>query len=214
MIKVPVYDETAQNIGEAELNPKVFGIQKIKSDTIHFLVNAYLSNRRQPIASTKTRGEVRGGGKKPWKQKGTGRARHGSIRSPLWRGGGITFGPRSNRNFSKKVNRRTKRLGIFSALSDKAAEGRVVILENLAVDSPRTKELLEKLNNLKDILKGRKILLVVPQKEEKVARAARNLAYIKVSLANNLNLFRLLWADNLVILKNALPIIEKTYLGE
>ncbi|MBI4050434.1 MAG: 50S ribosomal protein L4 [Candidatus Doudnabacteria bacterium] len=212
-MKVKVYNQTGeQTQEEVELNPKIFAVQKIKPDVVHFVATALLSNARNTVASTKTRGEVRGGGRKPWQQKGTGRARHGSIRSPLWRGGGITFGPRPNRNFYQKVNRKARRLGIFSVLTDKRAQGRLVVLENLELEAPKTRELLQKLENLKNILTERKVLLVVPEKNEKIVKAARNLPNIEVSLANNLNLLQLLWTDNVVILKNALPVIEKTYL--
>jgi len=162
------------------------------------------------VASTKTRAEVRGGGKKPWKQKGTGRARHGSIRSPLWRGGGVTFGPTSDRNFFRKVNRKTKRMGLLTVLTEKAAEGKVIVLEDLGV-SGKTKELDQKLSTLRGLAGGSKLLLVIPAKDEGALRASRNLHNTRLSLANNLNILDLLWADGMVIVKAALPILEKTY---
>lgn len=212
MAEVAIYNQKGEPTGEkVELNPKIFGVAKIKPEVVHFVVTALQANQRAPIAATKTRGEVRGGGRKPWKQKGTGRARAGSIRSPLWRGGGVTFGPRIERNFRKKVNRKVRRLGFFSVLTDKAKENRLIVVENLELTAGKTQELKSVLKKLPSLENGRKLLLLLPRADAKLERAARNLPNVKVSLANNLNLLDLLWADLLIVFREALSIIEKSY---
>lgn len=211
-MKTNVYNQTGETVNTVELASQIFDRAKVSPEVVHLVAVAALANARQPIAATKTRGMVRGGGKKPWKQKGTGRARVGSIRSPLWRGGGIIFGPTPARNFSKKVNRKTKRLGMFSLLTDRAREERILVLDNLELAAGKTRELNEKLKSLGKLLKGRNILLIVPTKQEKLARASRNLPNVKLSLANNLNVIDLLWAETIIILQNALPVLEQTYL--
>src|SRR3989337_4278480 len=129
MPEAATHNQIGEKIGQQKLSAAVFGA-KIVPHLIHEAVVSMRSNARRSTAHTKTRGEIRGGGKKPWKQKGTGRARHGSIRSPLWRGGGVTFGPTSDRNFFRKVNRKTKRMGLLTVLTAKAAEGKVIVLED------------------------------------------------------------------------------------
>ena len=172
------------------------------------------SSQRGSIAHSKTRGEVRGGGKKPWQQKGTGRARAGSIRSPLWRGGGITFGPTANRNYEKKLNRKVKTLGLFSVLTDKLKGQKLFVLENFDVTEPKTREVAKKITELSGKLSGfgRKVLVVTATKNENLVTAAKNMPNVKVTMAGNLNILDLLASDTLIILKDAFPIIEKTYL--
>lgn len=211
-MKTNLINQTGESIGQVELPPKMFEVSKVKPAVVQLVVIANLANARHPIAATKTRGLVRGGGKKPWKQKGTGRARVGSIRSPLWRGGGIIFGPTPQRNFSKKVNRRTRRLAMFAVLSDRAAAEQIAVLENLDLAEGRTKELLAKLKAIPSLAAARRIVLVLPAKQEKLQRAAGNLQSLRVCLANNLNILDLLWAEKIVILKAALPILKQTYL--
>lgn len=212
-MKLSVHNQSGQKTtGTVELDPRVFDPGKIRPEVTHFVATAIQSSRRHPIASTKTRGLVRGGGRKPWRQKGTGRARAGSIRSPLWRGGGVVFGPTPRRNFFKKLNRKVKRLGLFSALSDRVAEGRVIILDKLELTEGKTRKLLANLDTLKPLLKGKKVLIVIPARDEKLYRASKNLADIEVLEARNLNILNVLRADDLVILKDALPVISKTFL--
>src|SRR3989337_20604 len=169
MPEAAVYNQNGEKIGQQKLAATVVDA-KIVPHLIHEAVVSMRSNARRSTAHTKTRGEVRGGGKKPWKQKGTGRARHGSIRSPLWRGGGVTFGPTSDRNFFRKVNRKTKRMGLLTVLTEKAAEGKVIVLEDLGV-SGKTKELDQKLSTLRGLAGGSKLLLVIPAKDEGALRA-------------------------------------------
>lgn len=211
-MQVKVYNQEGKETGRAlELPAGIFAAEKIKPELVHLVAVASLANARKSVASSKTRGEVRGGGKKPWQQKGTGRARAGSIRSPLWKGGGITFGPRPNRNFAKKVNRKTRRAGLLSVLSDRARENRMLVLENLAAPSGKTREIAGLLKNLSAFTKGRKALLIIPDKNLPVLRAARNLPNLQVALAGNLNILELLSADTIIFLKDSLPVIEKTY---
>lgn len=211
-MKVKVYNESGQATGdEVELNPQIFDLPKSRPELVHEVAVAMLANARKAVAQTKTRGQVRGGGKKPWKQKGTGRARVGSIRSPLWRGGGITFGPSVSRNFAQKINRKARRLGTFSVLTDRLQAQKLIILDKLELPKGKTKELIAKLKDLETLTKSRKYLIVIPQKDEKLTRAARNLSHVSVRLANNINILDLLKAESVVVLKTALPIIEKTY---
>ncbi len=214
-MKISVYNQNAEVIEELELNPKVFGVKA----SIHLLAEAVRiqdANARKGLAHTKTRGEVSGGGKKPWKQKGTGRARAGSTRSPIWRHGGVTFGPRSDRNWSLKINKKAKTKALFMSLSDKAKDGKLLILDAVSLDTPKTKQFLQVWNNLDSKLKvmGKKQLLVMPRKDDSLVRASRNIQSINSVLATSLNLKDVLKADSLVLLKASLPVIEKTYLKD
>jgi len=187
MIKTPVYNVNGEKVSEVELNPKVFGLA-VKPDLVSFVVIAQKANQRQVLAHTKNKGEVRGGGRKPWRQKGTGRARHGSIRSPLWRGGGVTFGPTKERNFSLKINKKEKRQALLMVLSDKAKHEKIILIDKLELDQPKTKKFFQILQNVNLRVKTRKknsekkdkdsaiinlpakknkaILLVLPQKNQ------------------------------------------------
>lgn len=210
-MKLAVYNQSGQMTGEeVEVADQIFGHKKIKPEVVHLVATVLLSNRRRSTASTKTRGEVRGGGKKPWQQKGTGRARAGSIRSPIWKGGGVVFGPRPKRNYYKKVNRKVKRLGIFSLLSERAKENKIMIVEDFILKEGRTKELLEK---FKILHPKEKLLLILAEKDEKLIRACANLPNLRLNFANNLNFLNLLWAEKFIILKDGLGVMEKTYLA-
>ena len=213
MITAKVYNEIGVENGTVELSPKIFGAAKPRHGVLHSIVTALLGNQRSPIASTKTKGLVRGGGKKPWQQKGTGRARAGSIRSPLWRGGGVIFGPTSQRNFTTKISKQTKRLGLFAVLSDRASEGRIMILENWESAGGKTKAAAAKLQTLMKIFPtpGKTFLLIVPPGRPEIIRSLRNLPYARVGLSDSLNILDILWAENIIFLKETLPVIEKTY---
>ncbi len=212
-MKIAVYNQSAEQTGEIDLNDKIFGVKP----TLHLLAEAVriqASNARKGLANTKTRGEVSGGGKKPWRQKGTGRARVGSTRSPIWRHGGITFGPTSDRNWSLKINKKAKTKALFMSLSDKVTDGKLIIIEGLKLEAPKTKEFVQimasfeaKLNGL-----GKNQLFVVPKKDENLDRASRNIPNLKSANATSLNVTDVLKADTLVLMKDALPVIEKTYL--
>ena len=207
MPNVPVYTQEGKKTGEMELSAARFGV-KINPALVHEAMVAQQANRRKAISNTKTRGEVRGGGKKPWKQKGTGRARQGSIRSPQWVGGGITFGPRSNRNFSLKINRKARRKALFMALSDKAATEGLLVLESFTPKAVKTKEMAALLTALPV---KRSMLYVVPSSTPSLVRISRNLQRVHVVTANSLNLEDVLQAGTVVFEKNAVAAFEKVH---
>ncbi|MEK7190108.1 MAG: 50S ribosomal protein L4, partial [Patescibacteria group bacterium] len=159
-------------------------------------------------AHTKTRGEVSGGGKKPWKQKGTGRARQGSIRSPLWRGGGVVFGPRSNRNFKIKINRKTKQTALNMVLSDKVRENALVILENFDLPEGKTKSFVKMVKTLPIV--GKKVLIVFPDKKDNLRRASQNLTFIKQENLEEINLLDVLNSDTVLATMEAIKFWQKT----
>lgn len=209
---VKVYNQTGQETQETvELPEKLFGISEVKPEVVHQVAVSILSGRRNTVAHTKTKGEVRGGGRKPWKQKGTGRARAGSIRSPLWKGGGVTFGPRSNRNFYKKVNKKVARLGIFSVLTDKAKDNKIMVLDKLELATGKTKEIQKLLKSWEQLTAANSFIIILPRKDETIAKAVRNLKNVKIMPADNLNILDLLWANSIVILKEALEVLGKFY---
>ena len=212
-MKTQVYNQKGESVGEVELNSKIFDV-KPNQHLMAEAVRIQQANARQGTSHTKTRGEVSGGGKKPWKQKGTGRARVGSIRSPIWRHGGITFGPRKNQNWELKINKRAKTQALFMGLSDKAKEHQFIVIDHIALDQPKTKEFVKVLLALETNLKtlGKNHLLVMPKKDDKLFRSSRNIPSVVRTLANSLNIVDVLKADSLVVLKDSLPVIEKTYL--
>jgi len=210
-MKIAVYNQKGENVGEVDLNPKIF---EVKPNT-HLLAEAvriHMSNARQGSSNTKTRGEVSGGGKKPWKQKGTGRARAGSIRGPIWRHGGITFGPCSNQNWTLKMNKKAKTQALFMSLSDKAKENKFFVIDQISLEQPKTKELVKVWANFKDL--GKKQLFIMPKKNDSLSRSSKNLQAITPVLASSLNVVDVMKADSLVVLKDSLAIIEKVYLKE
>ena len=209
MPQVAIYNREGQATGTLELDSAIFGV-KPKPAILHEAVVAQRANARVAIAHTKTRGEISGGGKKPWKQKGTGRARHGSIRSPIWRGGGITFGPRSNRNFSKKINSKVKRQAILMALSDKVASGALFVLEALAADVSKTKEVAKILRAL-PIAQGKKTLLVLPVTEKRAGRLAANIARVSPIGTGSINVVDVLNNTNFVTTVEGVKDIVKIF---
>lgn len=212
-MKVKVYDKNLEPVGDVELNSEIFET-KPQIELIEEAVRVQRANSRAPIANTKTRGEVSGGGKKPWKQKGTGNARAGSIRSPIWRHGGITFGPRSNRNFSLKMNKKQWRQALYMALADKALSNGLIVVSELFLDRPKTKDMLKLLDNFRKKIAGdsRKFLFILPKKDKNLERSSKNLEQVNIAYANNLNIIDILKHDSVVVSKPALEIIEKTYL--
>ena len=212
-MKATLYKQTGEKAGEVELNSTIFGMEKIKRDVVHQVAVSLLSTKRHAIANTKTRGEIRGGGKKPWQQKGTGRARAGSSRSPLWRGGGVTFGPRSNRNFEKMITKKMRTLGLFSVLSDKVSSQKLIVLEDLQLADGKTKNLAALLKNLRaKAALGRTMMIVISEKQKPAILAGRNLPSEQIRMANQINVLDLLASDSVVVLQDALPVIEKTFL--
>lgn len=208
MIKVPVYNSKGEKTGDIALNETIFGA-KVNTGLVHRALLLQQANARRPIAHTKTRGEIRGGGKKPWRQKGTGRARQGSIRGPHWKGGGVAFGPRSNRNYTLMMPQKERRKALFCALSGKAKEQCVLVLEEDGIKEIKTKPFAEMLKKLP--LK-RNVLIVIPKKNERIQKSSRNLPQAKTILANYLNVKDLLTHHQVMFLKEALPKLEETFL--
>lgn len=211
MAKVAVYNTTGEKVSDLELNSKIFGVEEIDANLVHTAVVTQLANARKSTAHTQWRGEVSGGGKKPWKQKGTGRARAGSSRSPLWKGGGVTFGPRSTRNYSLKMNKPAFRKAIFTVLTDKLNGNKLAVIDKIE-NVTKTKDLAAQLKNLaaKAGL-DKKFVLVVAKHDAQLERAARNLANTKVIVATQLNVVDLMKHD-VIVTKDALQVMEKTYL--
>ncbi|MDD5547420.1 MAG: 50S ribosomal protein L4 [Candidatus Pacebacteria bacterium] len=187
MSKVKIYNLKGKETGEAQL-PKSLDV-KFNPELIQQVVQTIAANLRPTVAHTKTREEVRGGGKKPWKQKGTGRARHGSIRSPLWKGGGVSFGPRSERDYSKKVNHKMSKLALASALAQKAVDGEFKIIDSLDLENNKTKILAE---TVRKISGTRSILLVIPKEAKNVFMAAKNLARVTTVFGRELNAYEIM----------------------
>lgn len=212
-MKVSIYNQKGESVGEVELNSKIYGV-KPSEHLLAEAVRIQQSNSRQGTSNTKTRAEVRGGGKKPWKQKGTGRARAGSTRSPIWRHGGVTFGPRANQNWELKINRKAKTKALFMSLSDKALNSRLFIIDKIELPQPKTREFLKIFSVISKQLKelGRQPLFILPKKDANFLRASRNLASVSSAVASSLNVVDLLRADSIVALQDSLPVIEKTYL--
>jgi large subunit ribosomal protein L4 len=212
-MKVTLYNQKLENAGEVELKAEMFEV-KPQVELIQEAVRIQMSNNRSAISHTKNRGEVSGGGKKPWKQKGTGNARAGSNRSPIWRHGGITFGPRSDRNYDLKMNKKQWRKALYMTLSDKAIGNNFLVFSELAIESPKTKEMVSFFKGLSDKLaKGsKKFLVVVPKKDDNLEKAVRNLKNVDVIQANSLNVIDLINADTVITPQSTLAIIEKTYL--
>ena len=206
-MKVSVFDKEGKEMVQTVLPKEVFGLE-MNSDLVHQVAVAQSANRRQVIAHTKDRGNVRGGGKKPWRQKGTGRARHGSRRSPLWRGGGTTFGPTKERNFKEIISRKMRRKALFMVLSAKAKDNSLFVLDDLMVESPKTKLIAGILNKLP--IKG-SCLIILPKRDEKLERAAANLKNTGIIGAKDLNVMDLLSYKYAVLPKEGIKVIKETF---
>lgn len=212
-MKIKVYNQAAEAVKDLELDAKIFGV-KANHDLLHQAVIAQQANARQVLAHTKDRSEVSGGGKKPWKQKGTGRARAGSSRSPLWIGGGVTFGPTKNRNFKQKINQKMKQKALFMALSDKVATETLVILDNLEFNEYKTKKFNALLNAVeKNVLKNdrRDILVINDAKNEKAQYSGRNLKGVKIINLENINLLDILNYKNLLVAEATVKSLSGRY---
>ena len=206
MPNVTVFDVNGNKVSELALNENIFSIEPNVS-AMHLMVKAYLANQRQGTQSTLTRSEVSGGGKKPWRQKGSGRARQGSTRSPQWYHGGIAHGPKP-RSYGLDVNKKVKRLAMKSALSSKVLDGEMIVLDALKLDAIKTKEIVKVLAALET---GKKTLIVLPEKDDIIYRSARNIAGVKVSLVNTLNVYDILNCNSMIVLKDAVAKIEEVY---
>lgn len=206
MPKIDVYDMQGKKVSDVELKDEIFGIEPNEAVVHSVLVN-FLANQRQGTQNTKTRAEVRGGGRKPWRQKGTGRARQGSIRAPQWIKGGIALGPKP-RSYKYSVNKKEKRLAIKSCLSSKVLENELVVVDSLPLKEIKTKEMVKALNNLK--VEG-KTLILLPERNETVQKSARNIEGVKTTLVNTINVYDLLKYKNLVITLDTVKKLEEVY---
>ncbi len=206
MPKVALYDMSGAQIGELELNDSVFGIEPNKAIMYDF-VKMQLANKRVGTSSTKTRAEVSGGGKKPWRQKGTGRARVGSSRNPVWTGGGIAFGPKP-RDYSYRLPRKARRLAMKSALSSKVLENNIIVVDQLSFDEPRTKQMVATLQALNS---GKKTLVVTANGDPNVSKSARNIPGVKPLRVDFINVYDLLKYDTLLITRDAVARVEEVY---
>ena len=206
MPKIEVYDINGKKVKEVELKNEVFGIEPNEAVVHSVLVN-FLANQRQGTQSTKTRSEVSGGGKKPWRQKGTGRARQGSIRAPHWVGGGIALGPKP-RSYSYKLNKKERRLAIKSCLSSKVIENELTVVDKFEFNAIKTKEVAKMLNSLK--LEG-KTLILLPEKNEIIQKSARNIKGVKTLSVNTINAYDLVNYKNLVVTLDTVKRLEEVY---
>ncbi len=204
-MKIPLRNMAGRAIDQIELRDDIFGIAPNEA-VMHQALVRQLANARLAAAKTKTRGEVRGGGRKPWRQKGTGRARHGSIREPQWRGGGTVFGPRPGRNYRKAMPRKMRRLALRSALSVKAREERLIVLDELKMPAPKTKEML---SVLKGLTGNSDALILLPERDSSVEKSVNNLARAKTLRAHYLNLLDIFGHDYLIMPLAALKVVEE-----
>lgn len=206
MLQVTVFDMTGKSVGEMTLSDAIFGIEP-NTSVMHAAVVNYLANQRQGTQSTLTRSEVSGGGRKPWKQKGTGRARQGSTRAPQWTHGGIALGPKP-RDYSYELPKKVKRLALKSAFSAKVADNNLIVVDNIAVEGYKTKAVAEMLSNLGA---DKKALIVMPEVDAKLIKSAANIPGVKTALVNTINVYDILNCDKFIVAKSALEKIEEVY---
>jgi len=217
-MNIPLYNQEAEVIRDIQISDSVFGIS-MNSDLLHQIVVSQQANRRQVVAHAKDRSEVHGGGRKPWRQKGTGRARHGSIRSPIWKGGGATHGPTKKRNFSKKINRKMARKALAVALSAKIKDNQLFVLDAIKLEQPKTKIIAKIFNNISSIFpvfsksRASSVLLVLPGDNTSVSvrRAATNIPRLSTMRAEDLNALAVLSVKYVVMLENSIRTIEKLF---
>lgn len=205
MSKVSVYNTEGSQVGEIELNDAVFGVE-INEHLMHKAVVSQLANKRQGTQSAKTRSEVRGGGKKPWRQKGTGHARQGSTRAPQWTGGGVVFAPKP-RDYSIKLNKKEKRAALKSAMASRVAENKFIVVDELKFDEIKTKKFQTVLENLK----VNKALVVMGEKNDNVILSARNIPGVHTALVNTINVYDILKYNTMIVTKEAVLAIEEVY---
>ena len=206
MPQVTVFDMTGKSVGEMTLSDAIFGIEP-NTSVMHAAVVNYLANQRQGTQSTLTRSEVSGGGRKPWKQQGTGRARQGSTRAPQWTHGGIALGPKP-RDYSYELPKKVKRLALKSAFSAKVADNNLIVVDNIAVEGYKTKAVAEMLSNLGA---DKKALIVMPEVDAKLIKSAANIPGVKTALVNTINVYDILNCDKFIVAKSALEKIEEVY---
>lgn len=208
---VAIYNQEGEKVSQTRLPAELFG-QKVNSDLVHQVTVSQMANRRKVIANTKDRGEVRGGGRKPWRQKGTGRARHGSIRSPIWKGGGVTFGPTKERVFKKSIPKKMRRKALFMVLSAKANNNLIIILDKLKLEQVKTKSMDKIFKKLP--CQEKNLLLVLPEIDKKLILASRNIPAVQTIQAKDLNCLDLLSFKYLVMPKETIKVIKETFLKQ
>ena len=211
MSKINMVNQNGENIKELKLNDNIWGVTP-NDAVLYDAIRLAMSNARKSTASTKTRSEVSGGGRKPWRQKGTGNARQGSIRATQWRGGGIVFGPTPNKNYKKKQNKKERRLALLSALSYKAKDNEVIVVDEINFKTNKTKEMTNLLSKLN--ITNNKVLVVVEELTENICLASRNLANVKLVDTTEVNSFDLVNADNMLITEGALKKLEEVLTRE
>ncbi|MEK7126520.1 MAG: 50S ribosomal protein L4 [Patescibacteria group bacterium] len=207
-MKIDVFNKQNNKVETIDLSEKVFGV-RWNSDLVHQALLTQLANSRAPLAHTKGRGEVRGGGRKPYKQKHTGRARQGSIRAPHFKGGGVTFGPRNVRNFVKDMPKKQRRLALFSALSEKARNNEIIALEDYKTERPRTKDFAAMLKKLPI---KRNVLVIIPEKDPSIQKSSKNIAFAKTILASYANIHDLQKYGSILLLKKTVEKMKETFL--
>ena len=205
MANVSVYNMEGKEVGSIELNDAVFGVE-VNEHLVHMAVVNQLANNRQGTQSAKTRSEVSGGGRKPWRQKGTGHARQGSTRSPQWTGGGVVFAP-VPRDYSFKINKKEKRAALKSVLTSRVLDNKLIVVDELKFDEIKTK----KFQAVMDNLKVKKALVVIADNDEKITMSARNIPTVKTALVNSINVYDILKGDTLVLTRDAVAKIEEVY---
>jgi len=212
-LELPIYDTDGKEVSSVKLAPEIFNV-KMNPNLVYQVATSQMANRRKVIAHTKDRSEVRGGGRKPWRQKGTGRARHGSIRSPLWRGGGVTFGPTKARVFKKEIPKKMRRLAFFMVISAKAKNNFLILLDELKIEKPKTKLMDEIIKNLKLKIKNfgdGSVLIALPEMDKNLILATRNLANVETIQAKDLNALDLLSFKYLLMPKETIKVIKETF---
>ncbi len=205
MAEVSVLNMEGSEVGKIKLNDAIFGVE-INEHLVHQAVVAQLANNRQGTQKAKTRSEVRGGGRKPWRQKGTGHARQGSIRAPQWTGGGVVFAP-TPRDYSKKMNKKEKRIALKSALTSRVEEGKFIVLDELKFDAPKTKEFAKVMENVK----AEKALVVLNDNDTNVVKSAANIPTVKTASTNTINVYDILKYDTVIVTQDAVKTIEEVY---
>lgn len=207
-MQLSVYNKEGEKISTVEAKDVLFGVE-VNPDLLHQVIIAYRASARKALAHTKRRGEVRGGGKKPWRQKGTGRARHGSIRSPIWRGGGVVFGPRADRNFFQKINKKMRKGALAAALSDKVSSGQLIVLDNFDIEQTKTKMIAKILRALP--LKRGKTLVALPKDKKDHQRILKNISKVIPMWVGSLNAKDLIGNTNLITTVDGIKEIEKIW---
>jgi len=210
---VKTHNQKGEETGKTELPDKIFEV-KMNTDLVHQIMVSYQANKRQGTAHTKQRGDVRGGGRKPWRQKGTGRARHGSIRSPIWKGGGVTFGPRKEKIYKKQIPKKMRRKALFMVLSAKAKQKTLLVLDELKLETIKTKKGFEVLENLRKTIKNFEkgsVLIALPEKKDNIILSLRNIPKTQTIQAKDLNVLDLLTYKYLVLPKEAIKVIKETF---